>query len=46
MEHLDGTIVTTAVPAIGDSLDTSPSSVSLVVTAYLIALAVLIPLSR
>lgn len=45
MENLDATIATTAVPAIGESLDTSPSSVSLVVTAYLIALAVLISLS-
>lgn len=45
MENLDGTIVTTAVPQIGESLNTTPGTVSLVVTAYLLTLAVLIPLS-
>lgn len=45
MENLDGTIVTTAVPQIGESLNATPSSVSLVITSYLLALAVLIPLS-
>lgn len=45
MENLDGTIVTTAVPQIGESLNTTPGTVSLVITAYLLTLAVLIPLS-
>lgn len=45
MENLDGTIVTTATPALSASLNVSANSVSLVVTAYLITLAVLIPLS-
>lgn len=45
MENLDGTIVTTAVPQIGESLNTTASTVSLVITAYLLTLAVLIPLS-
>ena len=45
MENLDGTIVTTAVPQISESLGTTTSTVSLVITAYLLTLAVLIPLS-
>jgi len=45
MEMLDGTIVTTASPQIGRSLHTSPAEVGLVITAYLLTLAVLIPLS-
>lgn len=45
MENLDGTIVTTAVPQIGASLNTTAATVSLVITAYLLTLAVLIPLS-
>jgi MFS family permease len=45
MEMLDGTIVTTATPQIGKSLHAPPASVGLVVTAYLLTLGVLIPLS-
>jgi MFS family permease len=45
MENLDGTIVTTAAPAIGRSLHAPATDVGLVVTAYLLTLAVLIPLS-
>lgn len=45
MEMLDGTIVTTATPQIGKSLHAPAASVGLVVTAYLLTLAVLIPLS-
>ncbi|HVT67714.1 MAG TPA: MFS transporter, partial [Trebonia sp.] len=45
MEMLDGTIVTTASPQIGHSLHASASAVGLIVTAYLLTLAVLIPLS-
>jgi EmrB/QacA subfamily drug resistance transporter len=45
MENLDGTIVTTAAPRIGADLHVDPTSMGLVITAYLITLAVLIPLS-
>jgi MFS family permease len=45
MEMLDGTIVTTASPQIGRSLHAPATAVGLVVTAYLLTLAVLIPLS-
>jgi EmrB/QacA subfamily drug resistance transporter len=45
MEILDGTIVTTAAPNIGASLGVPATSISLVITAYLVTLAVLIPLS-
>jgi MFS family permease len=45
MEMLDGTIVITASPQIGRSLGAPATAVGLVVTAYLLTLAVLIPLS-
>jgi EmrB/QacA subfamily drug resistance transporter len=45
MEMLDGTIVTTAAPSIGRSLGVPASSISLVISAYLVTLAVLIPAS-
>ncbi len=45
MEMLDGTIVTTAAPSIGGSLGVPSTSISLVITAYLVTLAVLIPAS-
>ncbi|MEU9471351.1 MFS transporter [Streptomyces avermitilis] len=45
MEMLDGTIVSTAAPQIAHDLQTTPSSVGLIVTAYLVTLAVLVPLS-
>ncbi|HYC82130.1 MAG TPA: MFS transporter, partial [Solirubrobacterales bacterium] len=45
MEILDGIIVVTAAPEIGRSLDVPATAISLVVTAYLVTLAVLIPLS-
>ncbi|WP_120727670.1 MFS transporter [Streptomyces hundungensis] len=45
MEMLDGTIVATAAPQMAASLDTTPASVGLVVTVYLLTLAMLIPLS-
>lgn len=45
MEMLDGTIVTTASPQIGRSLHAPAGQTGLLVTAYLITLAVLIPLS-
>jgi EmrB/QacA subfamily drug resistance transporter len=45
MENLDGTIVVTAIPQISGSLGVQAGSTGLVVTAYLVTLAVLIPLS-
>ncbi|WP_329363999.1 DHA2 family efflux MFS transporter permease subunit [Streptomyces sp. NBC_01483] len=45
MEMLDGTIVSTAAPQIARDLHTAPASVGLVITAYLVTLAVLIPFS-
>ena len=45
MENLDGTIVTTAAPRIGSALGVPSTSVGLVIAAYMVTLAVLIPLS-
>lgn len=45
MEILDGTIVTTAAPSIGRSLGVASLSVGITITAYLLTLAILIPLS-
>jgi EmrB/QacA subfamily drug resistance transporter len=45
MENLDGTILTTAAPSIGLAFDVASLSVSVAITAYLLTLAVLIPLS-
>jgi EmrB/QacA subfamily drug resistance transporter len=45
MELLDGTIVVTAIPRISSSLAISAGAAGLVVTAYLVTVAVLIPLS-
>lgn len=45
MENLDGTVVATAAPRIGASLGVSATAIGLVITAYLLTLAVLIPLS-
>jgi EmrB/QacA subfamily drug resistance transporter len=45
MEMFDGTMVVTAAPRIAASLHVPSSSVGLVVTAYLVTLAVLIPVS-
>jgi EmrB/QacA subfamily drug resistance transporter len=45
MEIMDGTIVSTSAPRIGRALGVSSSAVGLVVTAYLVTLAVLIPMS-
>jgi EmrB/QacA subfamily drug resistance transporter len=42
---LDGTIVTTSAPRIAHALGGSVGSIALVITAYLVTLAVLIPLS-
>ncbi len=45
MEMLDGTIVTTSAPKIAHALHVSVGSIALVITGYLVTLAVLIPLS-
>ncbi|MEA9984060.1 MFS transporter [Subtercola sp. RTI3] len=45
MENLDGTILTTAAPSIGVSLGVPSLAVGVTITAYLLTLAVLIPLS-
>ena len=45
MENLDGTIVITAAPRIGRALHVPSTSVGLVIAAYMVTLAVLIPLS-
>ncbi|MDP9028535.1 MAG: MFS transporter [Actinomycetota bacterium] len=45
MENLDATIVTTAVPSIARDLGVSAASVGVTITAYVMTVAVLIPLS-
>ncbi|MGC9220750.1 MAG: MFS transporter [Solirubrobacteraceae bacterium] len=45
IEMMDGTIVTTSAPKIAHALGVSVGSIGLVITAYLITQAVLIPLS-
>ncbi|MEN0036868.1 MAG: DHA2 family efflux MFS transporter permease subunit [Cellvibrio sp.] len=45
MEHLNATILNTAIPAIAASLDVTPLSLKAVVTSYVLSLAVGIPVS-
>jgi len=45
MENLDGTIVATAAPSMARSLGVSSVDIGVTITAYLLTLAVLIPLS-
>ncbi|MER2520592.1 MAG: DHA2 family efflux MFS transporter permease subunit [Bdellovibrionales bacterium] len=45
MEHLDSTIIATALPTIARALDASPLHLSLAMTAYMLSLAMFIPLS-
>jgi EmrB/QacA subfamily drug resistance transporter len=45
MEQLDSTIITTAIPAIARSLDTTPVRLNLAITTYILTLAVFIPVS-
>ena len=45
MENLDGTIVTTAAPSLAKAFAVPVAAVSSVITAYLVTLAVLIPVS-
>ncbi|MFF1572944.1 MFS transporter [Leifsonia sp. NPDC058292] len=45
MENLDGTILATAAPTIGRAYGVDSAAVGLAITAYLVTLAVLIPIS-
>jgi EmrB/QacA subfamily drug resistance transporter len=45
MENLDGTVIATAAPAIGRSFEVPAIDVNVVATAYLLTVAVLIPVS-
>ena len=45
MEQLDSTIVNTGIPAMAASLQVTPLSLKAVVTSYILALAVSIPIS-
>ena len=45
MENLDGTIIATAAPAIADDLGVAPVDINLAMTAYLVTIAVGIPIS-
>jgi len=45
MEQLDSTVIATSLPAIAADLGTSPVALKLAVTAYMVALAVFIPVS-
>ncbi len=45
MENLDGTIVSTAAPSMARSFGVSSADIGVTITAYLLTLAVLIPLS-
>lgn len=45
MENLDGTIVATAAPSMARSLHVTSGDIGITITAYLLTLAVLIPLS-
>jgi len=45
MENLDGTVITTALPAMAQSFGTNPVRLSLGITSYMLSLAVFIPIS-
>ena len=45
MDNIDSSILSTALPAVARSLDTSPQHLSLAITSYLLSLAMFIPLS-
>src|ERR1700738_4668119 len=45
MENLDGTIIATALPQIGPSLPVNPVDLNIGMTAYMLMLAVFIPIS-
>src|ERR1700712_3568311 len=45
MEYLDGTVIATALPAMAQDFGRDPVSLGIGITAYLLALAVFIPVS-
>jgi EmrB/QacA subfamily drug resistance transporter len=45
MEQMDSTVIATALPAIASDIGTSPIALKLALTAYIVALAIFIPLS-
>jgi EmrB/QacA subfamily drug resistance transporter len=45
MENMDSTVIATSLPAIAADIGTSPLALKLAVTAYLLSLAVIIPVS-
>jgi EmrB/QacA subfamily drug resistance transporter len=45
MENMDSTVIATSLPAIAADIDTSPIALKLALTAYLVSLAVFIPVS-
>ncbi|HWK67621.1 MAG TPA: MFS transporter [Rhizobiaceae bacterium] len=45
MEHMDSTVIATSLPAIAKDIQTSPVALKLALTAYLVSLAIFIPIS-
>src|SRR6266699_309402 len=45
MENLDGTVIATALPQMAESFRASPVSLNIGITAYMLILAVFIPIS-
>lgn len=45
MEHMDSTVISTSLPAIAADLGVGPISLKLALTAYIVALAIFIPIS-
>ena len=45
MENMDSTVIATSLPAIAADIGTSPLTLKLAVTSYLLALAIFIPAS-
>ncbi|RWO19303.1 MAG: MFS transporter, partial [Mesorhizobium sp.] len=45
MENMDSTVIATSLPTIAVDLQTSPVALKLALTAYLVSLAVFIPIS-
>lgn len=45
MEHMDSTVIATALPAIAADIGTNPISLKLALTAYFVSLAIFIPIS-
>ncbi len=45
MEHMDSTVIVTSLPAIAADIGTSPLTLKLAITSYLMTLAIFIPAS-